>query len=198
MCWLLSQQKGAKLVTSLRDIQYALRAQALSVPSVHAAIVKLEDEQFIATERVSTGTLVTVLRPTLYAIMPLEEKDIFKPMGTTPFSVLFADIKTVLNYYRRVTGKRGDETKNSEAVIRYWLERGISKERLAVTVDAYENDCEAQGRTYRKFAYTFFDPENGLVETYLPDEVEVEPKAELRESTRKMREVFARKDSKIS
>lgn len=198
MCWLLSHQKGAKLVTSLRDIQYALRAQALSVQSVHSAIVRLEDEQFITTERVSSGTLVTVLRPTLYAIMPLEEKDIFKPVGTTSFSVLWADVKTVLNYYRRVTGKRGDETKNSEAVIRYWLERGISKERLAVTVDAYENECESMGRTYRKFAYTFFDPENGLVEMYLPDEVEVEPQAELRESTRKMREVFARKDSKIS
>lgn len=197
MCWLLSHQKGGKLVTSLRDIQHALRAQALSVPSVHAAIVRLEDEQFITTERVSTGTLVTVLRPTLYAIMPLEEKDVFKPMGDTAFSVLWADVKTVLNYYRRVV-RRGDETKESEAVIRHWLERGISKERLAVAIDAYENECESQGRTYRKFAYTFFDPENGIVELYLPDEVEVEPQAELRESTRKMRDVFARRGSKIS
>lgn len=208
MCWILSSQKGGKLLVTVRDLQYFLKAAAYSPTTIHNAIVRLEQEQFITTERVTTGTLVTVLRPSLYAIMPLEEKEtLCRPHGrlkaycgdcNSVVHLLYADVQTVLNYYRK-TCRRGDRRQESEPVIRHWLEQAVSKERLYAAVDAYETECVALGRTYRKLASTFFDPQNGEVESFLPDEVEVDTAPRIRESTKKMREVFARREgSKVS
>ena len=126
--------------------------------------------------------------------MPLLDRDRSTPLTDSRYSVLKADVHTVINYYRR-TVKRGDDFRFSEPVIQYWLERGVTKERLIVAADAYNVAAEATGNPYRRKANNFFDPENGVVQDYLPDEGDaVNSEGELRESTRQMREVFATKE----
>lgn len=199
MCWLLGEQVGGRVCVSVRQLQHDLKLE--SVNRVVDALMLLRAEKWISSSIHSTGSIVTINDLAGYGLggtMPVEMDDI--PDPALYKGDLYVERRTVLNAYRRITEKRGDDAQKSEAAITYWLEGSIaprrdpiSVDRLVAAVDEYERSCQGNGRTYRKFAHNFFDPDNGVVEEYLPDEVEAEVKGELREETKKMREVFRRK-----
>jgi hypothetical protein len=196
LCYILSNQQGGELVTQLRELRYVLRNHGQNETGWWEALTLLVDAGIVTKETTKQTTIITLVNPEEFGIMPLLDKDRAKPLGDTAYSLLKAEVHTVLNYYRR-TVKRGDDFRFSEPVIQYWLEKGVTKERLMAAADAYNTAAEAAGNPYRRKANNFFDPENGVVADYLPDEGEaVNPAGEMKESTKQMREVFAKKEEK--